>query len=241
MDVKYVLGSVLDAAAGLGGKGELHAAVRLSGAVNGERGEGYWLLYEDVLVLLYRRLGERSYEGCCAELDEYAFADYREEKYALLINISCRNVKYACEFTPSERTAAETVINAINNASAAPQSLYDSNVLIMAGLFYSLSSGHSGYAAELLGKELYRAGKKFASENTLPDLVAKANDAWTDEQKQSVLLNLLELRMSDGIFEYEESEALRELSEVWNLKNDFYVQSKDLLLKKKRIGELFKK
>ena len=177
----------------------------------------------------------------CAELDEYAFADYREEKYALLINISCRNVKYACEFTPSERTAAETVINAINNASAAPQSLYDSNVLIMAGLFYSLSSGHSGYAAELLGKELYRAGKKFASENTLPDLVAKANDAWTDEQKQSVLLNLLELRMSDGIFEYEESEALRELSEVWNLKNDFYVQSKDLLLKKKRIGELFKK
>ena len=66
MDVKYVLGSVLNAAAGLGGTGELRAVVRLSGAVNGERGEGYWLLYEDVLVLLYRRLGECSYEGCCA-------------------------------------------------------------------------------------------------------------------------------------------------------------------------------
>ena len=240
MDVKYVLGSVLNAAAGLGGTGELRAVVRLSGAVNGERGEGYWLLYEDVLVLLYRRLGECSYEGCCAELSEYAFEDYREEKYALMVNISCRNVKYACEFTPSERESAETVLNAISSASVLPQEIYDGNVLIMAGLFYSLSAGHCDFAVELLGKELYRAGKRFAAENTLPDLVAKAGQSWSIEQKQSVVLNLLELRMSDNVFESEESEALRELAEVWNLGNEFYVQSKDLLLKKKRIGELFK-
>ena len=89
MDVKYILSSVAKEAEKIGASGKLLDGVRLSGAVNGERGEGYWLLYEDNLVLLYRRLGERDYEGCSGELSEWSFADYREEKYALKLQCSC--------------------------------------------------------------------------------------------------------------------------------------------------------
>ena len=96
MDIKYVLKSILREAANLGASGELQAGIRLAGAVNGERGEGYILLYSEGLVLLYRRLGLRDYEGCFADLTEWHFDNYREEKYSLLLDANCRDKSFIC-------------------------------------------------------------------------------------------------------------------------------------------------
>jgi hypothetical protein len=63
MDVKYILSSILREASDMGAAGEIIAGVRLSGAVNGERGEGYILLYDDAVTLLYRRLGRGHAQG----------------------------------------------------------------------------------------------------------------------------------------------------------------------------------
>ena len=125
MDVKYVLSSILREAARFGGTGELCAGVRLSGAVNGERGEGYLLLYSDVLVLLYRRLGERDYEGVTGTLPDWSFEVCSEEKYLIRITLQCGKESFACEFTPSERDSAEAIFNAITAAHFVYFHLYD--------------------------------------------------------------------------------------------------------------------
>ena len=240
MDIKYVLSSVLREAEKLGSYGELLAGVRLSGAVNSERGEGYFLLYSGGLSLLYRRLGERDYEGVFSELPEWNFSNYNEEKYALTVNMECANKSYICEFTPSERESAEMIFNAINTAHAEPHSVYTQTTLTMAGLICLLSSdGHESYAENLLGKRLYRAGIRFVADRTLPALVADGNTLFSVEQKQSILANLIEQRMSDDIWSSAESSALRELSEVWQLGNDFYEQCVSILLLRRKLGLLF--
>ena len=240
MDVKYILSSVAKEAEKIGASGKLLDGVRLSGAVNGERGEGYWLLYEDNLVLLYRRLGARDYEGCSGELSEWSFADYREEKYALKLQCSCGGSDYFFEFTPAERSSAEIVLNAITQAHAAPQAVYPEKLLVMAGLLNILSAdGHEEFAVGLLGKPLWRAGRKYAADRTLPDLVKLANELFSLEQKESVLANLIELRMSDDVWSSEEASALRELGEVWNLAPEYIESSIQILLRRRSIGALF--
>ncbi len=240
MDVKYLLGSVANEAVKLGASGNLLAGVRLTGAVNGERGEGYWLCYEDNLVLLYRILGQTTYTGCCAELAEWSFTDYREEKYALMLTASSAGVSYNFEFTPAERESAENILNAINASHAEPQTLYPEKTLTMAGLFYFLAAGnHEKYALNLLGKELFRAGRKYASHNTLPDLLSRANELFSPEQKNSVLINLIEQRMSDNLWTSEEAAALRELADVWGITPEQFNSYSQMLLLRSRLGELF--
>lgn len=241
MDIKYILSSVAKEAEKLGASGRLLAGVRLSGAVNGERGEGYWLLYEDNLALLYRRLGQRDYEGCCCELAEWSFSDYREEKYALMLQCSCAGGDFLFEFTPAERSSAEVVLNAVTQAHAEPLAVYPEQQLVMAGLFSFLSSdGHEEFAIQLLGKKLWRAGKKYAAGHTLPDLLEKGHSFFTAEQKKSVVANLIEQRMSDGVWSSEEAAALQELAAVWDLPHDFFENCAGILLLRRSIGDLFK-
>ena len=58
-------------------------------------------------------------------------------------------------------------------------------------------------------------------------------------QKQSLMLNLIELRMSDDLWQPSESAALRELSQVWGISDEFYTNAVNLLLLRRRLGELF--
>ena len=240
MDVKFILSSVAKEAVKMGASGELLAGVRLSGAVNGERGEGYWLLYEDNLVLLYRRLGERDYEGCCGELGDWSYTDYREEKYALMLQSFYAGTEYLFEFTPAERESAEIILNSITQAHADPHTVYSEAMLVMAGLLSFLSAdGHEEYAVNILGKELWRAGKKYAASHTLPELLEQGNTLFNTEQKECVLANLIEQRMSDGIWKSEEAAALRELAEVWALPKDYFDTCAGVLLRRHSIGQLF--
>ena len=240
MDVKYLLSSVTAEAVKLGASGKLLTGVRFSGAVNGGRGEGYWLLYEDNLALIYRQLGQREYQGACGELNDWSFADYREEKYALMLQAVYKSSSYAFEFTPDERKSAEVILEAINQAHAAPQTIYPEKLLVMAGLFILLSSdGHEKFAGELLGKELCRAGRRYSAEHTLPELVDLANKLFTAEQKESVLVNLIEQRMSDDVWSSEEAAALRELAEIWALPAGYFENCTGVLLKRRELGALF--
>ena len=240
MDVKYLLSSVAAEAVKLGASGKLLDGVRFSGAVNGERGEGYWLLYEDNLVLIYRQLGQCGYEGTCGDLSDWSFAGYREEKYALMLQAECKSGSYAFEFTPAERSSAEVILNAITHAHAAPQTVYPEKLLVMAGLFMLLSSdGHEKFSVELLGKELCRAGRRYSAEHTLVELVELGNKLFTAEQKESVLINLIEQRMSDDVWSREEAAALRELAEIWALPAGYFENCTGILLKRRELGTLF--
>lgn len=240
MDVKYLLSSVANEAAKLGASGKLLAGVRLTGAVNGERGEGYWLRYEDDLVLLYRILGSAVYSGICGELEEWNFADYREEKYALMLTLSIRGQSYSCEFTPAERESAESILNAITSAHAEPRSIYPEKTLIMAGLLCSLADqAHEKYAVELLGKELFKYGRKYAAKHTLPDLLEAANSQFTAEEKKSVLINLMEQRMSDDLWSSQEAAALRELADVWSIDQQYMENCAQVLLLRSKLWTLF--
>ncbi|MBO5924126.1 MAG: hypothetical protein J6Q81_06390 [Lentisphaeria bacterium] len=240
MDVKYILSSVANEAVKLGASGKLLDGVRLSGAVNGDRGEGYWLLYEDNLVLLYRRLGERDYEGVCGDPGEWSFADYREEKYALMLQANYNSTAYFLEFTPAERNSAEVILELITQAHADPQTLYPETLLVMAGLFAVLgTNGHEEFALELLGKELYRAGRRYSAEHTLVEMVSLGNKLFTTEQKESVLINLIEQRMSDSEWQSEEAAALRELADVWALPVGYFENCAGILLKRRELGLLF--
>lgn len=240
MDVKYVLSSILREAASLGGSGTLKAGVRLSGAVNGERGEGYLLLYEDGIVLLYRRLGLRDYEGCYGETASWTFDNYREEKYNLAIDMDCSGTSYSCSFTPSEKEDCEIILNAITAAHAEPRSMFSEPALLMAALLSRLSdAAGADYTCDLLGKQLYQAGKKYGANYELPDLIAHCHSAFTEEQKQSVLLNLIEMRMSDDVWSSSEASALRELAEVWELGSGFFDTAAAMLLQRRKLGILF--
>lgn len=240
MDVKYVLSSVLREAEKLGASGGLIAGVRLSGAVNSERGEGYLMLYPEGLALLYRRLGHRDYEGCFADLLDWSFDNYREEKYALALTVSVHENVFNLEFTPSERESAEVILNALVQAQAEPQALYSESLLIMAGVFFLLAhDGHEDYARNLLGKQLWMAGKRYAADRTLAELVRQGNQLFSQEQKQSLLLNLIELRLSDDQWSTAEEDAMKELAAVWQLPEGFFEQSRSMFLLRSRIWEFF--
>ncbi len=240
MDTKYILSSILREAKKFGGAGPVQAAVRLSGAVNGDRGEGYWLLYENMLTLLYRKLGERDYEGCGAAPEYWNFGDYREEKYALAIAMSCDEQTFECVFTPSERESAEAVLNAIQTAQATPQTVYSESALLMAGLLWQLSGdGHEDFARRLLGVRLLRAGRKYAESTTLPKMVEQADACFDVRQKKSLLANLIEQRMSDGEWSGEEQHALAELAGVWKLEAGVFDVFQDVLLLKNQCPLLF--
>lgn len=240
MDVKYVLSSILREAARFGGDDELRAGVRLSGAVNGERGEGYLLLYSDVLVLLYRRLGERDYEGVTGTLPEWSFESNSEEKYLMRITMQCGEESFACEFTPSERGSAEEIFNAITAAHAEPQAVYPERILVMAALVYLLSSGeHEKFAQELLGKGLWRAACQYAADKELNALAIQGAELFNPQQKQSLLLNLIELRMSDDLWQTAEAAALKELAQIWELPAEFYENAVNMLLLRRQLGSLF--
>jgi hypothetical protein len=240
MDVKYILRSILREAAELGAVGDLKAGVRLSGAVNNERGEGYLMQYEDGIVLLYRRLGQRDYEGCFAETANWSFDNYREDNYALALDVNCNGTVYSCTFTPSEKESCEIILNAIAAAHAEPQNMFSEATLLMAALIARLADDeHDSYARNLLGKALYLAGKKYAAKYEMQELVARSNELFTPEQKQSTLLNLIEMRMSDDLWTSAESSALRELAGAWDLGSAFFENAAGLLLLRRKIGILF--
>ncbi len=240
MDIKYVLSSILRECTALGAVGELQAGVRLTGAVNGERGEGYLLLFPEGLVLLYRKLGKRDYEGCYAALSEWSFGNYIEEKYALALEVKCNDTLWRCEFTPSERESAEILLNAITAAHADPRTVYSEDILLMSALLTVLArQGHEAFAESLLGRQLFLAAGKFAGKYELIDLVKRAGELFSVEQKQSLLLNLIEMRLSDDLWTGEEASALRELAEIWQLEEGFFEQAAGMLLRRRKLGSLF--
>lgn len=240
MDVKYILSSILREASDMGAAGEIIAGVRLSGAVNGERGEGYILLYDDAVTLLYRRLGQRDYQGCTAPLSEWTFGNLQEKKYAYTMDVTCRGTSYQCEFTPSELESTENIIDAVTAAHADPSNTYSEKVLLMASLLTMLSEPvHREFTQSLLGKDLFKAAVKFAASHRLPDIVERSAALFDENQKRSVLLNLIEMRLSDDLWTGKESEALRELAEVWQLGDDFFEQAAGMLLLRRQLGSLF--
>lgn len=240
MDVKYILSSIVREASDMGAVGQIIAGVRLSGAVNGERGEGYLLLYDDSLTLLYRCLGQRDYQGCTAPLAEWSITDYQEKKYAYTMDVTCRETSYQCEFTPSEQESAESIISAVTAAHTDPSSIYSEKVLLMASLLTMLSEPvHREFTQSLLGKDLFKAAVKFAASHRLPDIVERSGKLFDENQKRSVLLNLIEMRLSDDLWTSKESAALRELAGVWQLGDDFFEQAAGILLLRRQLGSLF--
>lgn len=240
MDTKFILASVLHEAEKYGVSGDVFAGVRLSGSVNGERGEGYWLLYEESLVLLYRRLGNRDYEGYAAPLEEWTFGEYREEEYNFTVDLSCDGKTYSCVFPPAEQEAAEVILNAIANINAALSASYPESALVMAGLLWILSGdGHADHALRVLGKQLYRVGEKFAEDKELTQIAELANTALNMDQKKSLIANLIEMRMCDGEWSSEEQSALAELAEIWEMPTEDYNNIRDILLLKNQCPLIF--
>lgn len=240
MDVKYVLPSILREAAEIGAHGDLLAGVRLSGAVNGERGEGCLMLYSEGLVLLYRRLGQRDYNGFFEPLDQWYFDNFCEEKYSLSLDVHCREQCVRCEFTPSERESAEQILNAVAAAHAEPQALYSEETLLMAALFIFYGNTESvAFVRELLGKQLYLAAVKYSSYKSLDSVIRQAEHAFNEQQKQSVMLNLIEMFMADDLWRSSESAAMRELARAWNIAPEIYENYAGILLLRRSLGNLF--
>ena len=240
MDVKYILSSILREASDLGAAGELVAGVRLSGAVNGERGEGYILLYTENLTLLYRRLGQRDYQGCSAALTEWSFDNFQEEKYALAMDIVCQGTSYRCDFTPSERESAESIINAVTAVHADPRNTYSEKTLLMAALLTALTdASQKEFTQNLLGRQLIQAADKFAAGHCLTDIVEKSGKLFDENQKRSVLLNLIEIRMSNDRWNSETASALQELAELWQMEDDFFRQAVEMMMLRRKLGNLF--
>ncbi len=233
METKFILGSVRREAEKLGAQGDATHAVRLSGSVNGDRGEGYWLLYPESLILLYRKLGDRDYGGVCAAPEEWHFGNYREAQYELAIELSCDDAVYDCVFTPSERGEAEAVLNTIQTAAAKGVPRYAETLLLAAALIWQLSGdGHAEYARRILGSRYLAAGRRYAESATLSDLVSRAARMFSPEQKQSLMLNLIEQRMSDGEWTGAEQQALGELAaELGQAAEEFAGAWRTLLLK----------
>lgn len=240
MDVKYVLPSILREASEIGAQGDLLAGVRLSGAVNGERGEGCLMLYTEGVVLLYRRLGQRDYEGFFDNFTAWSFDNFHEEKYSLSLDVHCREKCVRCEFTPSERESAEKILNAVAAAHAEPQALYSKETLLMASLFvFYANSGHTQFIRDLLGKQLHLAAIKYTASRTLESVIREADSLFNDRQKQSVLLNLIEMFMSDDLWRSAEAANMRELAEAWNIAPDVYENFAGTLLLRRSLGNLF--
>lgn len=239
MDIKYVLKSILREAATLGASGELQCGIRLSGAVNGKRGEGYLLLYSEGLVLLYRRLGMRDYEGCFADLYEWHFDNYREEKYSLVMDAHCRDQAFVCEFTPSERESAELILNALAAAHAEPLTVYDENTLLMASVLTSFTpEDQTAATLALLGKQLYQASYKYAAKHQLTELIDRTGELFSNEQKKSVLLNLIELQLASDLHQTQFDELLK-LSGAWDLGDDFLTANVRSMRLRRQLTELF--
>ncbi|MBE6379500.1 MAG: hypothetical protein E7047_01055 [Lentisphaerae bacterium] len=239
MDIKYTLQSILREAASLGANGQLLAGIRLAGAVNGERGEGYLMLYSEGLVLLYRRLGLRDYEGIFASLDEWSFDKFREEKYLLTLEVRCRSNTFRCEFTPSERDSAEQILNAIAAAHAEPLAVYSESTLLMAGLLIGMSGPANGDLSGLLDKKLYLAACKYATKHQLAEMIVRAGEIFSEDQKKSLLLNLIEFNLYETELPEKSCTLLRELAKDWLLDENFFETSTYLLSMRSKLNTLF--
>lgn len=240
METKFILGSVRREAENLGARGELTRAVRLSGAVNGDRGEGYFLLYPDFLVLLYRKLGERDYAGVLDDRGVWEFEDYQEAQYQLSVVLRHGDEVYRCVFAPSEREDAEAVMLAVREARDDREPDCSEAMLIFAALVRSLSGdGHMEYAARLLGGRLLAAGRRYAERFSLPQLAAQAAERLTPKQKQSLMLNLIELRMSDGEWTTAEQQGLGELAAALGWTEEQFREAGEFLLTKNSFPVLF--
>ncbi len=240
MDTKFILSNLLAAAGKFGAAGQVEAAVRFNGSVNGNAGEGYWLLFENALLLLYRVLGEYEYHGCCGKVSKWSYSDYCQEACCLRAKLSCGTEDFAVEFSLSEQHDAEFIMQKVAAANTDPLQLYPEKILNVAALFYLLSDeSHREFALKLLGDELFSTAGRFAEQTDIQSVTGRCNELLSQAEKESVLTNLIDLRMSDYLWESNENAALQELAAVWDISTEFYTQCSQILLLRKKIGSLF--
>lgn len=233
METKFILSSVRREAEKLGAHGEIRAAVRLSGSVNGDRGEGYLLLYEEAFVLLCRKLGERDYAGVIDAPGAWRTGALQEAQYQVSLEILYGDRVYRCVFPPSERVDAETILAALRDAEAAGETGYSVPMRIFAALLVSLSDAdHSECLRRILNAGQTAAGRRYAAQHSLPELVEQAAGRFTEDQKKALLWNLIELRMSDGVWSSTEQKGLGELAQAlgWS-EAEFRETAHNLLIK----------
>ena len=175
METRFILSSIRREAERLGARGEILSAVRLSGSVNGDRGEGYLLLYADTFVLLCRKLGERDYTGIIDTPGAWRAGAVQEAQYQIELELLYGDAAYHCVFSPSERADAEAILNALREAADAGTGRCSEPMLIFAALLVSLSNAdHSEGLRRILDAGTIAAGRRFAAQTTLPELVEQA-------------------------------------------------------------------
>ena len=233
METRFILSSIRREAERLGARGEILSAVRLSGSVNGDRGEGYLLLYADTFVLLCRKLGERDYTGIIDTPGAWRAGAVREAQYQIELELLYGDAAYHCVFSPSERADAEAILNALREAADAGTGRCSEPMLIFAALLVSLSNAdHSEGLRRILDAGTIAAGRRFAAQTTLPELVEQAAEHFTADQKKALLWNLIELRMSDGLWTSTEQKGLNELAQALGWSDaEFRETAHNLLIK----------
>ena len=240
MDTKFILSNLIAAAGKFGTSGQVEVAVRFNGSVNGKAGEAYWLQFENSLLLLYRVLGEYGYQGCCGNFSNWSYSEYSQESCCLRVKLSCGNEEFAVEFSFTEQQDAEKIMQKVAAANTDPLQLYSEKTLNVAALFYLLSDEtHRNFALNLLGEDLFFTAGRFAEKSDIQNVTSCCNELLSQAEKESVIANLIDLRMSDYLWAGNENAALKELAAVWNIGDDFYAQCCQILLLRKKIGNLF--
>ena len=240
METRFILSSVRREAEKLGASGDILSAVRLSGSVNGDRGEGYLLLYQDAFVLLCRKLGERDYTGIVDVPGAWRPGAVREAQYQISLEIIYDEQTYNCVFPPSERADAEKILTVLREAAASGETGYSVPMQIFAALLVSLSNAdHSEGLRRILDAGAIAAGRRYAAQTTLPELVERAAGSFTDDQKKALIFNLIELRMSDGLWSSDEQKGLGELAQALGWSDAEFREAAHNLLIKNNYPALF--
>ena len=233
METRFILSSIRREAEKLGAHGDILSAVRLSGAVNGDRGEGYLLLYQDAFVLLCRKLGERDYTGIIDAPGAWRTGSLQEAQYQIEMELLYGDTVYHCAFSPSERADADTIMEAFREAAETGTGRCSEPLLIFAALLVSLSNAdHSEGLRRILDAGTIAAGRRYAAQNALPDLVEQAATRFGADQKKALIFNLIEFRMSDGLWSSDEQKGLCELAQAlgWS-EAEFREAAHNLLIK----------
>jgi len=240
METRFILSSIRREAEKLGAQGEIRSAVRLSGSVNGDRGEGYLLLYQDAFVLLCRKLGERDYAGVIDMPGAWRAGALNKAQYQIELELFYGDAIYHCVFPPSELADAEAILTVLREAAASGAERCSEAMQLFAAMLVTLSDAdHSECLRRILDPGRIAAGRRCAARHSLSELVRQIAESFSAEQKQSLIWNLIELRMSDGLWTSTEQKGLNELAQALGWSDAEFREAAHNLLIKNNYPALF--
>jgi tellurite resistance protein len=227
--------------------------IRGSGGFNDEPGESYIIPYPDEIYLYNRKFSDPDFSVNSVGIDDIKQLLLKQEAFSALLTLETGNGLMQLKISSAEIPNAELMMEVFESCNEEEQFQANEEVsdieqispllgLVIVLMFIAtvdddIADEEQKFITRFCDDDnLYNKAYQYHQNNNFEEILAKL--ALNEQQKMCYLANIIELAMSDGVFDSREQKMIKRFAQAADL-DDSQVQTiRDVLLIKNQLSVL---